>query len=89
MDSFDRVFFVVKKECEKQKKFAEVYPLDIIAKDCDIPLTKLGLYLGHLQDLGLLKYSIADKYVYLTSLGKKRVENPAGAKDAMAEKTPA
>jgi len=72
MDDFDRVFFAVKKECGKQTKFAEVYSLEIIAKESKIPLNKLPLYLHHLQELGLIKYSVNDNYIYLTALGKKK-----------------
>ncbi|MCD6013342.1 MAG: hypothetical protein K0Q79_3204 [Flavipsychrobacter sp.] len=32
---------------------------------------KLPLYLSHLQDIGLIKYSMKDKFIYLTALGHK------------------
>jgi predicted transcriptional regulator len=71
MNNFNKVFMVVRDQCQKQKKLAEVSCFEVIAKEASVPLNKLGIYLNHLQDMGLIKYSMADKYVYLTSFGKK------------------
>jgi hypothetical protein len=72
MSVFNRVFLVVKRHCGKQKNFAELHSFEDIARDANVPLNKLKKYLDHLQELGLIKYSMAasDQYIYLTSLGK-------------------
>ncbi|MCD6013301.1 MAG: hypothetical protein K0Q79_3163 [Flavipsychrobacter sp.] len=71
-NNFDNVFAIIKQECEKQKSFAEISCFDRVALAAGIPLHKLPLYLSHLQDTGLIKYSMKEKYIYLTSLGHKR-----------------
>jgi len=75
MNNFNKVFLVVKKHCEKQKKLAEVNCFITIAKEAEIPVGNLEVYLKHLQDIGLIKFSMTDKYdkyIYLTSFGKKQ-----------------
>jgi predicted transcriptional regulator len=72
MNDFNRVFMVIKKHCEKQKLIAEVNSLEVIAKDTKIPVDKLPLYLDYLQEAGLIKYSLTEKYIHLTTFGKKQ-----------------
>jgi len=70
MNNFNKVFLAIKKHCEKQKLLAEINSLEAIAEEVNIPVSKLGLYLDYLQGLGLIKYSISENYIYLTSFGK-------------------
>jgi hypothetical protein len=72
MNNFNKVFLVVKRECEKQKHIAEITSIDLIAKETSIPVHKLSQYLDHLQQIGVIRYSIADKYIHLTTLGRKK-----------------
>jgi hypothetical protein len=72
MNNFNKVFLVVKAHCEKQKNLAEVHSFDAIAREAGVPITKLDMYLDHLQKLDLLRYSREDKYIYLTVFGKKQ-----------------
>jgi len=71
MNNFNKVFLSIKKQCGKQKNLAEINNFDAIAKEAGVPADKLPLYLNHLQDIGLIKYSLADKFIYLTAFGKK------------------
>jgi hypothetical protein len=72
MSNFDKVFVAIKSQCRKQKAFAEISCFEIIAKEAEVPINKLPLYLDHLQIMGLIEYSVVDKYVYLTSFGNKQ-----------------
>ena len=72
MNNFNKVFLVVKSQCEKQKSFAELSNFDIIAKEANVPLDKLPVYLSHLQEIGLIKFSMTEKYIHLTSFGKRQ-----------------
>jgi len=72
MNNFNKVFLAVRKHIEKQKLLAEINSLDTIAKEVNIPLDKLPIYLDYLQDLGLIKYSLEEKYIHLTEFGKKQ-----------------
>jgi hypothetical protein len=72
MSSFNKVFSVIKRHCEKQKLLAEIRGFAAIAKEANVPIDKLPVYLDHLQDMGLIKYSVSEQYIYLTSLGKKQ-----------------
>ena len=74
MSNFNAVFLAIKKHCEKQLRFAEIHSFETIAKEANVPLSMLGIYLNHLQGIGLIKYSMVatDKYIFLTSLGKKQ-----------------
>ena len=71
MNNFNTVFLVVKKHCREQKKFAATNCFEIIAEEANVPLDKLPIYLDHLQGIGLIKYSMSEKFIYLTSFGKK------------------
>ena len=72
MSNFNAVFLAVKKQCENQKNFAEVHSFEAIAKDAKVPLDKLEIYLNHLQDMELIKFSMEEKYIHLTAFGKKQ-----------------
>jgi len=76
MNNFDKVFTVIKSQCARQTKFAEISNFEALAGEAGVDVTKLGLYLDHLQRICLIKYSIADKYIYLTPLGKKQDKVP-------------
>jgi hypothetical protein len=73
VSNFNKVFLVVKKRCLSQKHIAEISCFEAIAKETDIPVYKLPVYLSHLQDLGILKYSLEEKYIRLTSFGAKQM----------------
>ena len=72
MNNFNKVFLVVKAHCEKQKNLAEVRTFDTIARESGVPLSKLPMYLEHLQKMDLIKYSMEEQYIYLTAFGKKQ-----------------
>ena len=72
MSNFNKVFLVVKKKCTEQKNFAEINCFPTIAKEAGVPKDKLSLYLNHLQEIGLIKYSMDENYIYLTAQGHKQ-----------------
>ena len=72
MNNFNNVFLAVKSQCEKQKRFAEVGSFEAIAKEANVPIGKLETYFKHLQDIGLIRYSMTERYVHLTSFGSKQ-----------------
>jgi hypothetical protein len=72
MNNFNKVFSVIKNQCEKQKSLAEISSFETVAKEAGVSMDRLPVYLNHLQDIGLIKYSVTDKYIYLTSLGQKQ-----------------
>jgi len=72
MNSFNAVFMAIKNHCAGQKHIAEIDCFEQIAKEADIPLTRLPLYLDHLQNIGVIKYSLKEKYIYLTTFGMKQ-----------------
>lgn len=74
MTNYNKLFNAIKTECEGQRSFAEISNFENIAKQAGLPLDKLPVYLNHLQDMGLIKYSIADRYIHLTSAGHKQQE---------------
>jgi hypothetical protein len=72
MSEFNRLFIVIKANCERQKSLAEISCFGKIANESGIPVEKLNFYLDKLQQLGLIRYSIPDQYIYLTAFGKKQ-----------------
>jgi hypothetical protein len=72
VSNFNKVFLAIKNRCESQKRLAEISCFEAVAEDAGVPINKLPMYLSHLQDIGLIKYSIREKYIYLTALGKKQ-----------------
>jgi len=71
MNNFNKVFLVIKKKCTAQQRFAEISCCPTIAKEAGVSNDRLPSYLAHLQDMGLIKYSIADNYIHLTAKGHK------------------
>jgi predicted transcriptional regulator len=71
MNNFNKVFLVIKKHCQDQKRIAEIDCFEAIAREANVPMSRLPLYLHHLQEAGLIKYSIAQKYIHLTLFGKQ------------------
>lgn len=72
MNYFNEVFLAIKKHCAKQKYIAEIDCFDKIAKETNIPLNRLPEYLDHLQNIGVIKYSLKDKHIHLTTFGEKQ-----------------
>lgn len=72
MSNFNKVFLVVKRRCAAQKKLAEINCFSTIAVEAGVAENKLPLYLGHLQEMGLIKYSVADNYIHLTAKGNNQ-----------------
>jgi hypothetical protein len=72
MNKFNSVFTAIKAECEKQKGLAEIHCFEKIALNAGVSILKLPDYLEHLQDSGLIRYSTAEKYIYLTVFGRKQ-----------------
>ena len=71
MNNFNAVFTAIKTEAAKQKGFAELNCFETIAKMANVSLHKLPTYLEHLQYLGLIRYSLDEKYIHLTATGNK------------------
>jgi hypothetical protein len=72
MNNVDKVFWLIKDHCEKQKQFAEVNCLEEISARANISDGMLSMCLHNLKEKGLIKYSIAESYIYLTGQGKKQ-----------------
>jgi predicted transcriptional regulator len=75
MNNFNKIFLLVRKSYDKQadkQKGAKVNCFDGVVKEANIPLDQLSTYLEYLQQSGLIKYSLQDKSIYLTSFGKKQ-----------------
>lgn len=72
MNDHQKVFNVIKTECEKQKHISQITCFEHIAVHAGIAPDKLPSYLDHLQDIGLIKYSATDRYIYLTTFGRKQ-----------------
>jgi len=71
MSKFEKAFLIIKRLSARQTKIAEISNFDVIAKELDVPVGRLGLYLDHLQEIGLIRYSAAEQYIYLTEKGRK------------------
>ena len=71
MNTFNKVFLAIKEESGKMDKLTEINCVEEIAIKAGVPLADIGLYLSHLQEMGLIKFSIKDSYIYLTSFGRK------------------
>jgi len=71
MNNVDKVFSIIKRDIEKQRRFAEINDFENIAMGANVHVNLLPQYLAVLQDRGLIKYSLKDKYIHLTALGKK------------------
>lgn len=77
MNRFNEVFLIIRKRCEQEQKLAEIRCFETVAKEANVPLTQLHIYLDHLKELGLIQYSMEDKYIYLTAFGKKQKTHTA------------
>ncbi len=71
MNTYNEVFMAVKRHCTQQKLIAEIDCFELIAKETGVPLSKLPSYLNHLQNIGMIKYSMEDRYIHLTTFGMK------------------
>ena len=71
MNTFNDVFVAVKKYCDTDAGSKDVKDcFGFIAFNANVPPDNLDFYLNVLQDLGLIKYSRADKTIHLTGFGK-------------------
>ncbi len=70
-NNFKKVFSIIKHNCGDKTRFVHDDCFKIVAKDAHVSLKKMDLYLSLLQDFGLVKYSMSEKYIELTPFGKK------------------
>ena len=70
-NNFKKVFSIIKQHCGAQTNFAHDDCFKMVAKGAHVPLKKMDQYLGLLQDFGLIRYSMSEKYIELTPFGKK------------------
>jgi len=70
MNNFDSVFVAVKEQCGTNDAISDQLCFEKIAKAAKIPLSRIDFYLNTLESVGLIKYSMYDKYVRLTPYGK-------------------
>jgi len=68
MVSFNEVFITIKKHCRNHT--TQVGTFDRLARESQMPISKLAIHLEELQNHGLIKYSL-NQYIYITSLGQK------------------
>jgi len=68
MIDFNEVFMTIKRHCRNQK--TQIGHFNSIARESNVPLSKLSAHLDELQNHGLIKYSM-NQYIYITSLGKQ------------------
>jgi predicted transcriptional regulator len=83
MANVDKVFSIIKREIENQKRFGELSNFRSIAMSANVPFELLPMYLSLLQSKGMIKYSVEHKYIQLTSEGRKYKIMP-GATFALA-----
>ncbi len=76
MSNFNKVFRAIKALSAKQRRMAELTSFDAIAKEAKVPLSSLEGYFKHLQDIGVIKYSMEERFVHLTSLGSTHDDLP-------------
>lgn len=76
-DEHDRVFLAIKEECQKQKQLMEIHSFAAIAKKAQVKPNALDTHLNNLQNLGFIRYSIPENYIYLTAMGLKHDRLPA------------
>jgi hypothetical protein len=65
---FEKVYAAIKNYCKEDPWKTDCF--DIIAKSAGLPMESLELYLDLLNDFGLIKYSLAEQYIYLTKDGR-------------------
>ena len=70
MSKLNDVFQVIKQLCCKQVRLAEISNFGSLANKAGIMQRRLYVYLDQLQDMGLIRYSDADRYIYLTEKGR-------------------
>ncbi len=70
-NNFKKVFSIIKHHCGDKTEFAHADCFKLVAKGAHVPLKQVDQYLGLLQDFGLIKYSMEEKYIQLTPFGKK------------------
>lgn len=71
MKTIEKVLLAIKMECDRQKKLAEISCFDKIADRAQVSRHSLSIYLEELQERGYIKYSLTDKFIYLTRQGNE------------------
>lgn len=73
MKKIEKVLLAIRMECDKQTKLTEVSCFDKIADKAELPRQSLSLYLSELQERGYIKYSVNEKFVYITKEGTEHI----------------
>ncbi len=68
---FKKVLATIKHHCGGKTSFSHEDCFSVVARDANVPLDQIDLYLGLLQDFGLVKYSMTEKFIELTPFGEK------------------
>jgi hypothetical protein len=72
MNNFNNIFLAIKKHCDKDGVLKAPDCFETIAKEVGVPVAKIDFFLNTLQELQLIKYSVSDHYIKLTSFGRKQ-----------------
>ncbi len=70
-ENFKKVLSIIKHHCGDSTSFSHEDCFSKVATDANVPLKQIQLYLDLLQDFGLVKYSMEEKFIELTPFGKK------------------
>ena len=74
MNNFDLVFSAVKDNCGESGIVDSIDCLEKIARSTKIPIARLDFYLNTLEAVGLIKYSMENHFVKLTTYGKLKTK---------------
>jgi len=66
VNNFNKIFSAIKEYCNDTDTIYKGDCFSVIARKTDIPVENLEAYLNILKDLGLIKYSWADRKIQLT-----------------------
>ncbi len=66
---FEQIYAAIKEHCSDESWKKDCF--QIVSKAVNIPLEALETYLDLLKDIGLITYSMTEKYIYLTNDGNK------------------
>ena len=69
--NFKKVLSTIKHHCGDNTSFSHEDCFKLVATDADVPFNEIDVYLSLLQDFGLVKYSMEEKYIELTPFGKR------------------
>lgn len=73
MKCAEKVLLAISMECSRQRKLAEINCFDKIADKAQVPRQKLDIYLSELEEKGYIKYSLSERFIYITREGRKYI----------------